>query len=273
MSEIGSALREARMRAGLDISAIEERTKIRAKYLRALENEEWAVLPGGTFTKGFLRSYADVLGLDGRALVEEYKQEFEQPSEPEVPLHPGNGAAASGRRVRERDPAVPGPGPSRVLVAIVVVVCVIVGLWLIGVVNAGNGKAKPHGRGGGRTAASVHGESGATGRTLPNPCRAGAASALRCVRLQLEPTAVVYVCLIGDDGLVRIPGEMLDAASAQARITYHALNFTLTLGAPRAHVLLNGTPLALGGGSGAVRFAISDAGAKALAVPKQLRCT
>ena len=57
-------LREARMQAGLDIDDVEQHTKVRAKYLRALENEEWSLLPGTAFTKGFLRSYADLLGLD-----------------------------------------------------------------------------------------------------------------------------------------------------------------------------------------------------------------
>ncbi|MFA4927645.1 MAG: helix-turn-helix domain-containing protein [Patulibacter sp.] len=73
MAEIGVTLREARMRAGIDIAEVEARTKIRAKYLRALENEEWSLLPGTTFVKSFLRTYAEALGLDAKLLVEEYK--------------------------------------------------------------------------------------------------------------------------------------------------------------------------------------------------------
>jgi cytoskeletal protein RodZ len=73
MAEIGATLREARMRAGIDIAEVESRTKIRAKYLRALENEEWSLLPGTTFVKSFLRTYAEALGLDAKLLVEEYK--------------------------------------------------------------------------------------------------------------------------------------------------------------------------------------------------------
>ena len=68
MPEIGATLREARMRARIDVSEIEAKTKIRAKYLRALENEEWDLLPGPTFVKSFLRTYAQALGLDGKAL-------------------------------------------------------------------------------------------------------------------------------------------------------------------------------------------------------------
>ena len=79
MAEIGQTLRETRLRNRVDITEVEAGTKIRAKYLRALENEEWDLLPGPTFVKTFLRSYADYLGLDSRLLVEEYKQRFERP--------------------------------------------------------------------------------------------------------------------------------------------------------------------------------------------------
>src|SRR3954464_4640573 len=77
MPGIGETLREARMRQRLDISDVEQRTKIRAKYLRALENEEFGMLPGPTFVKTFLRTYAEQLGLDPHALVEEYRGNYE----------------------------------------------------------------------------------------------------------------------------------------------------------------------------------------------------
>src|ERR687890_2905260 len=84
MPEIGATLREARMRQRIDISDIEAQTKIRAKYLRALESEEWDLLPGTTFVKSFLRTYAEYLGLDARMLVEEYRQRYERPSTQEL---------------------------------------------------------------------------------------------------------------------------------------------------------------------------------------------
>src|SRR5213592_4341537 len=104
MPEIGETLREARMRRRIDMTDVEAATKIRAKYLRALENEEWELLPGPTFVKTFLRSYADYLGLDSRALVEEYKQRFERPSQMEQlkPFAP----RAGGRRERRRRPGL-----------------------------------------------------------------------------------------------------------------------------------------------------------------------
>src|SRR5687768_3743683 len=73
MPEIGETLRETRMRRRIDMTEVEAATKIRAKYLRALENEEWDLLPGPTYVKSFLRTYAEALGLDSKQLVEEYK--------------------------------------------------------------------------------------------------------------------------------------------------------------------------------------------------------
>lgn len=60
------------MRQEIDISDVEEQTKIRAKFLRALENEEWQVIPEDVYVRKFLESYAVALGLDPRPLVELY---------------------------------------------------------------------------------------------------------------------------------------------------------------------------------------------------------
>ena len=76
MFEIGNSLREARLRQGLDFPEIEQATKIRGKYLRALEEEQFEVLPAQTYVKGFLRSYADHLGLDGQLYVDEFNSRY-----------------------------------------------------------------------------------------------------------------------------------------------------------------------------------------------------
>ena len=104
MPEIGETLRETRMRRRIDMTEVEAATKIRAKYLRALENEEWDLLPGPTFVKTFLRTYAEYLDLDPRLLVEEYRQRFERPTTQDLtPFRPEPGrqrrrASASGAR-------------------------------------------------------------------------------------------------------------------------------------------------------------------------------
>jgi cytoskeletal protein RodZ len=74
--EIGNSLREARLRRGLDFAEVELATKIRGKYLRALEDEQFEILPAQTYVKGFLRTYAEYLGLDGQLYVDEFNSRF-----------------------------------------------------------------------------------------------------------------------------------------------------------------------------------------------------
>jgi cytoskeleton protein RodZ len=74
--EIGNSLREARVRRGIDFAQAELATKVRGKYLRALEEEHFEVLPAETYVKGFLRTYAEYLGLDGQLYVDEYNSRF-----------------------------------------------------------------------------------------------------------------------------------------------------------------------------------------------------
>jgi len=76
MFEIGNTLREARLRRGLDILDCESETKIRAKYLRAMEEEQFDLMPSPTYVRGFLRAYADFLDLDGRLVLDEYESRF-----------------------------------------------------------------------------------------------------------------------------------------------------------------------------------------------------
>ena len=76
MFEIGNSLHEARSRRGIDFPEAELATKIRGKYLRALEDERFELLPAQTYIKGFLRTYAEYLGLDGQLYVDEYNSRF-----------------------------------------------------------------------------------------------------------------------------------------------------------------------------------------------------
>ncbi len=76
MFEIGNSLREARTRRGIEFAQAEQATKIRGKYLRSLEDERFELLPSETYVKGFLRTYADYLGLDGQLYVDEFNSRF-----------------------------------------------------------------------------------------------------------------------------------------------------------------------------------------------------
>ena len=98
MFEIGTSLREARVRQALEFPELEQATKIRAKYLRALEDEQFDMLPAQTYVKGFLRSYAEYLGLDGQLYVDEYNSRFVV-GEEESPARPRRSAPPQPRGV------------------------------------------------------------------------------------------------------------------------------------------------------------------------------
>ena len=102
MFEIGPALREARERQRLSYSQVEEDTKIRSRYIRALEDEDFGVLPGPTYSKGFLRAYADYLGLDGQLFVDEFATRHHDPrAEGEREVYPRVRAKQQHRHRRE----------------------------------------------------------------------------------------------------------------------------------------------------------------------------
>ncbi len=126
MFDIGSSLREARLRQDLDFPELEERTKIRPKYLRALEDEHFDILPAPTYVRGFLRSYAEALGLDGQPFVDEYSSRFTV-GEDEAPLRARRAPAP--RRAR-------GPRESRLaavaLVAIAIATALVIAAWKFG---------------------------------------------------------------------------------------------------------------------------------------------
>src|SRR3954463_11850496 len=100
------------MRQRLDITDVEAQTKIRAKYLRALENEDFGMLPGPTFVKSFLRTYAEFLGLDPHLLVEEYRVRYDPRDESELPPFARPPRAPGGRGGPPAGPAPPGRAPA-----------------------------------------------------------------------------------------------------------------------------------------------------------------
>ncbi|HMJ01686.1 MAG TPA: helix-turn-helix domain-containing protein [Conexibacter sp.] len=261
MPEIGATLREARMRARIDITEVEQATKIRAKYLRALENEEWNLLPGSTFVKSFLREYADYLGLDSRTLVEEYKLRFERPSELELaPISPQLG--------RDRRTGSAGFGGGRVaprwLIVGAVLALVVVALGVIGSFGGGDDESPQAG--------STAGEAGTTAQTTTTtrrPRRAQAAPAQASLRL--VPTGTIYVCLTDGAGRVLIPGTQFEAG--QQVPVQRARLLRLTLGNNQAEMRVNGQPLAVPASSTAIAYEIRPSGARPLPVDQAPTCT
>jgi helix-turn-helix protein len=219
MPDIGASLREARMRARVDISEIEVQTKIRAKYLRALENEEWDLLPGPTYVKSFLRTYAEALDLDAKLLVDEYKLRHEHLSD--VELQPIS-AAAPGRERRRQAPAL----PPWFFIAVVFVVLAFA-LFLLGKCG-GDPEQEPTGPATTTTTPT---------RAAPPPPAAREPARPAATRLRIEATGPVYVCLTGGNRTL-VDGETLQAGDRTP--AFRSRRFRLTLGNNAVRLRING---------------------------------
>ena len=88
LHKLGEVLRAARESKGVDLARVERDTKIRTRYLSALERGEYRDLPGAVYTKGFLRNYAHYLGLDPEYLTDLYRLETNGAAEPAVAAPP-----------------------------------------------------------------------------------------------------------------------------------------------------------------------------------------
>ena len=126
MFEIGDSLREARERQGLGYPEIELATKIRSKYIRALEEEDFTAIPGDAYIRGFLRTYSEYLGLDGDVYVEEYASRFLTSWRDELPPRPQR------RRIRPRERRIERRAVLLVLAGIALVTALVFVAWRYG---------------------------------------------------------------------------------------------------------------------------------------------
>jgi cytoskeletal protein RodZ len=228
MPDIGSTLREARMHARIDISEIESETKIRAKYLRALENEEWDLLPGPTYVKSFLRTYADALGLDGKLLIEEYKLRHERLSD--VELQP---IAPPGQRDRRRPPrAAFGRG----WLVVVVVIALVAALYFLGSNTGDDDGGNRATTSTPRTTTQSRSSSNKSGAAAP--AKKKKKSKPKVARLTVVATGQVYVCLKAAGQRTPINGIVLTGGAHQG--PYRSSRFRVRLGNAEARLVVDG---------------------------------
>jgi cytoskeleton protein RodZ len=264
MAEIGATLREARMRARIDVSEIEAQTKIRAKYLRALENEEWDLLPGPTFVRSFLRTYAQALGLDDKALVDEYRMHFEQASDLEH-----QPVMSPPRRTPSR-PSSGGGGPSRGYVIAVGAFGLLIVVLIAALISGGKGGGSPSTQAGSTNAQHDHTPRRRAHAASHSSGHTPAGTAAR-VTLSLHPSAPVYVCLIDAAGNKRIPGLTIEPSSYTPR-DYHSAHFELLLGNNAVTMYVDGKALSVPASSKPVGYSITSSGRHVLAAGQQPTC-
>jgi cytoskeleton protein RodZ len=244
-TEIGATLREARSRRHLDLREVEMATKIRARYLRALENEEWDVLPGGAYTRSFIRTYANHLGLDGDRLADEFRRTVEDPIAERYPRAEPVPAARGGGP--KRTPGGPRLQVSRGALAALVSIGLIV--VLIGIGLAGEG-----GDGGGELP-SV----GKTDRGKRAGGSQGDGQTPRQVSLRLTAVADVWVCLLDARGEPVIDGQTLAAGGEEG--PFRSARFTVAFGNGQVQMEVNGEQVAVEDTPSPVGYVIARGGA------------
>jgi hypothetical protein len=249
MADIGEMLREARMRAGIDVSEVEAVTKIRAKYLRALENEEWGLLPGNAYVKGFLRTYAEALGLDPKLVVEEYKLHHERLSEME--MQPIVAAPSVGERAARAGMAVP-----RAWLIGGVAVALVVVLGILGLTSRDSSSPSRSQHGTPTTPASTAG----TPAVVRHPA----------VRLQIIAINPVYVCLTSAQGRKLIAGQTL--VPGQRTRVFRSRRFYVLLGNGSARVKIDGRVSSLPASVNPISFAVTPRGRRPLAANRTPNC-
>lgn len=231
MPPVGETLREARMRQGFDIADVEQRTKIRAKYLRALENEEWGLLPGPTFVRTFLRTYAEAVGLDPHVLVDAYRttnEDTEPEAGPPAPSRsPGRSRPPGPDRTRVRTPGPPSP-PVLIGVAVVAVILFLIVLGLVGGGGSSSNKGDQASKNS-RTKASKTTPSKAKPRRARRPRVTG-------VTVRITPSVATYACL--DTGQGTQP--VFEGTLSKARTFHDSTELRVNLGKRSVKLTANG---------------------------------
>jgi cytoskeleton protein RodZ len=223
-TEIGPTLREARIRHKIDLSEIEERTKIRVRYLRALENEEWDLLPGPTYTRSFIRTYALTLGLDGERLADD----FRRVQEAQV-AEPAGGREPAGLPTH-LSPAGEGPRFGAGFIAALAAAALVVAVIVLGITGGDeNEKA-----GSGAEAAK-----GAGSKGKGNQAAAGKGKGK--VSIRLTATSEVWVCAIAADGTPVVNGEILQPGTQRG--PFRSGKFELAFGNGGIDVEADGKPV------------------------------
>jgi Helix-turn-helix domain len=237
---IGATLREARNRRKVDLSEVEAAIKIRPRFLRAMENEEWDVLPGGAYTRGFIRTYAAYLGLDGERLADEYRRTTGPPGgEGRVPrrVEP---VPTGTRRPRRR---LPGGVALAAVAAVLIAVVVAIGLASGG--GGGNGESSTPGatQGSKKGKAKKHAQS---------------VAAKPGVSLAVAATGEVWACVLDAGEEPVLEGAILEAGEEAG--PYRGKSFTMAFGNGEVELRVDGRRVSTPPSNSPVGYEVTEKG-------------
>lgn len=232
---IGPTLRKARNRRKVELSEVEAAIKIRVRYLQAIENEEWDALPGDAYARGFIRTYAYYLGLDGERLADDYRRTIAPAGDERAP-----------KRVEPVPTAVRDEGTrfsSRLLIPTVCLVLVAV-VVVIALASGGGGGAST------TQSRQPKGQSTKSGQAN--------VAVKPGVTIRLVASAEVWTCLLDTDNKALVDGEILTAGSEAG--PFRSNGFELALGNGSARILVDGKPASIPPSSSPVGYRIDGRG-------------
>lgn len=238
-SQVGAILRQARNRRQVELAEVEAATRIRRRYLQAIENEEWDVLPGGVYTRGFIRTYAAFLGLDGDRLAEDYRAGVEGPGETE----PESAPALTHPRAPE---TARGRSFGAWLAAAAAAILIIAGVLVLLPSGGGGGSSS-----GDRQRRQAHNPAGKESQAKAQPARAG-------VDVQLVASAEVWVCLLDARGQPLVDGQILEAGARAG--PFRSDSFTVSFGNGEVSMMVDGSEAEIPATSSPIGYSIDPGG-------------
>jgi helix-turn-helix protein len=237
---IGSDLQRARTRREIELPEVEAATRIRARFLSAIEDEDWGALPGGVYTRGFIRTYAAYLGLDGDRLAEDYRRE----AEGEVGPRPGESLPAPQRAGEARRSRSWARQPA--LIALVAVSALAATAIL----------AFPDGGNDGDGISTGPPPTGAKPTTGTRPASPPAGEEGLSMRLSAE--GEVWACVLGASGRRLVDGQILRPGAEAG--PFRSGSFTLSFGNGEVTMTINGKQAEIPATSSPIGYAIDAEG-------------
>lgn len=235
---LGATLREARGRRKLDLAEVEAAIKIRVRYLQAMENEEWDALPGDAYARGFIRTYAIYLGLDGERLADEYRRSVGAPGSERTP-----------KRVEPVPTSARGGGKPRIPARLLAVTVTLVLVALVIAIGLAGGDDEP---------SMPEPNQGADSAQRRQASQTAAPAPKSGVEVRLAATGEVWVCLLDGGEETLIDGEILEEGADAG--PFRSSRFEVALGNGSVEMTVDGKEAALPPSSSPVGYEIASDG-------------
>jgi cytoskeleton protein RodZ len=261
-SGIGEQLREARRARGIQLEAVEERTRIRGAYLRAIEDEDWDRLPTPVYARAFLRTYAEYLDLDPEPILEQYDAAHEREDEP---------AAEPVRQIKIDDqrgarlPRRPADGQWMRWAIGGGAVAAVLGILLVLGLTGGDEEG-----GGGREARAGSG-AGKESAAGSKPDQSSPAPPPSSAVVRLTATGSVWVCLVDAKGNALVEGVTLPPGEEEG--PFKGESFDVTFGNGQVEMEANDETVPIPPTANPLGYRVTPDGARELDSSERPTCT